>query len=774
MNPNVPVQFVSATRERVRRTPLVWALVAALGASTCGLAAHLGWWPYGGWAAALLGPLSAAFVARWFFVGWTLTPVALARKLDEQLELQSRLESAVELKDASSALADAQRADASTHTQVHRTSWALDWFGGLAAAVILAALLAVEFGVEVSHRFLERPMPPQLQEMSPATALEDKKQTKAPAPDYAGRIVWRTPESEIKATAIEEVPLQAVAESKAGYKKLTLEIALNGEPKASRLVEPTVLAAAGKPGTHPVSLSLYLDEVGAQEFDVVSYHLRGELAPDAPAINSPLQFVQIRPSRDDVEQSDEGGDSSKKDLMNVVRELKIAQLELLKQNFQLASAAVLRDDPVWRETNGEVAADQEMLSTKTAELRETAIKEGMPVIVVDNLAQAAPLMTSAARDIAAKKNEPATKPQGQALALLTATEKVLKKTLAPGQKEQVQDPFKDKQQYALSNRGQTAAGRLEALAKKQAEIAQALGENSADQVSAQSDVVRELDRLLAEKALDPDVQIDVAAAAKDAAEASRQLTENDAVAARGPAAAAAEALAHAVLEQDRKGRQNALAELNQARRELNREASQEQSSSRAEQLKELADKLAEAAEHQQQQGSSEAAQQLSELSKNMREQAQKNNNPGSSPAGQMARTEAELGGIAAALGRAANQLERAEKAMSNPGAVSQENALSDVLMAAQMASAILPDAPGRALAEEVATMIKADPKGGAGPAYELLKTKIHRLVLVVEEARAKGKREEIIRRFNPADFDPAYRKAIEEYFERLSREGAAR
>ncbi|MFT3867789.1 MAG: hypothetical protein QM715_04755 [Nibricoccus sp.] len=773
MNPNVPVQFVSATRERVRRTPLLWALVFVFGASACVLATRLGWWSHGVWAAAFLGPLSAAFVARWFYLGRTLTPVALARQLDERLELQSRLEAAVELKDASTALAEAQRSDTIAHTQVHRNSRALDWFGALAAAVMLAALLAVEVGLEVTHRFLQRPATPHLQEMAQATALVDEKQ-KSPATDYSGRIVWRTPESEIKATSIEEVPLQAVAESKVGYKKLTLEIALNGEPKLSRPVETTVLDTAGKAGSHPISLSLYLDEVGAQEFDVVSYHLRGELAPDAPAINSPLQFIQIRPSREDVTQSDEGGDSNGRNLMNVVRELKIAQLELLKQNFQLASATSLRDDPVWRETNSEVAADQETLSTKTSELRETAIKEGLPVIVVDNLAQASPLMKSAAKDIAEMKNEPATKPQGQALALLTATEKILRKSMAPAQKDEVQDPFKDKQQYALSSRGQTAAGRLEELAKKQAEIARALGESATDQVSAQSDVARELDRLLAEKALDPDVQIDVASAGKDAAEASRQLTQNDVVAARGPAAAAAEALAHAVQEQERKGRQNALAELNQSRRELNRETSQEQSS-RAEQLRKLADKLGGAAEHQQQQGSNEAAQQLSELSKNLREQAQKAETPGSAPAGQMARTEAELGGMPAALGRAANQLERAEKAMAGSGgAALQESALSDAQMAAQMAGAILPDATGRTLADDVATTIKADPKGGNGPAFELLKNKIHRLVLVVEEARAKGKREEIVRRFNPADFDPAYRKAIEEYFERLSREGAAR
>jgi len=36
--------------------------------------------------------------------------------------------------------------------------------------------------------------------------------------------------------------------------------------------------------------------------------------------------------------------------------------------------------------------------------------------------------------------------------------------------------------------------------------------------------------------------------------------------------------------------------------------------------------------------------------------------------------------------------------------------------------------------------------------------------------RAGGQRDEIVRRFNPADVEPAYRAAVENYFERLSRD----
>jgi hypothetical protein len=44
------------------------------------------------------------------------------------------------------------------------------------------------------------------------------------------------------------------------------------------------------------------------------------------------------------------------------------------------------------------------------------------------------------------------------------------------------------------------------------------------------------------------------------------------------------------------------------------------------------------------------------------------------------------------------------------------------------------------------------------------------LRVLLSAALAENHRDETIRRFNPEDLDPAYREAIESYFERLSRD----
>ena len=49
---------------------------------------------------------------------------------------------------------------------------------------------------------------------------------------------------------------------------------------------------------------------------------------------------------------------------------------------------------------------------------------------------------------------------------------------------------------------------------------------------------------------------------------------------------------------------------------------------------------------------------------------------------------------------------------------------------------------------------------------------VTQLIVEVKKARSSGQRDELVRRFNPDDFDPAYRKAIETYFEQLSRRSA--
>src|SRR5437899_2795702 len=46
-------------------------------------------------------------------------------------------------------------------------------------------------------------------------------------------IKWKTPEAETKAAPIEEVPLEAVADSTSGLRDLALEVEVNGDPRPS-------------------------------------------------------------------------------------------------------------------------------------------------------------------------------------------------------------------------------------------------------------------------------------------------------------------------------------------------------------------------------------------------------------------------------------------------------------------------------------------------------------------------------------------------------------
>lgn len=56
-------------------------------------------------------------------------------------------------------------------------------------------------------------------------------------------------------------------------------------------------------------------------------------------------------------------------------------------------------------------------------------------------------------------------------------------------------------------------------------------------------------------------------------------------------------------------------------------------------------------------------------------------------------------------------------------------------------------------------------------ALQALAGKIRQLSLALERIRAGAQRDEWVRRFSPEVIDPDYRKQIEAYFERLSREG---
>jgi hypothetical protein len=761
---NSPTEYLEKTCIRARRTPLLWSLALVVLALAGGQAEALGWWRHGMLFGACACVFSLALLVRWFAAGRRLNATSLARRYDEKWKLSSRLETSVELAADASALAAAQRRDAAERMESKPTPHELSWLSALGILALAALFFFGELAV-ANWRPLVAP---------PAAVLPQ-----ATTAEIVPTISWRTPKSEIKATAIEEVPLTAIADSGSGFQKMTLEVAVNGEPRRSLPLEATLLAKAARPGAQQLELSLFMDEVGAQEFDMVSYHLVAETRPGAPKILSPLQFVQVRPSREDRMRGE--GASAGSPFVEMLRQLKAVQLQLLKDNFLLAGAQLPKTDKDWRETNERVANDQKTLAGKTTEFRNLGIGEGFPTIAIDNLGRAVPLMETAAREIAATNNTPAARPQGQALALITEIEKILTQTLGGEGETNTPDAFSDDQRYEMPPRPETPAGRLEELARKQEELSRSLDANPPPEAGMkQNELARAIEALAKERGVNEAAQAAVERAARDAAEAGRQLAQSDVSAARSPAAAAAASLKEAVDAQERAGRLAAQAELEATRRDLNEAAQESSAEARTKALAREVAELRRAAQAQQQAGSAEAARQFEELATQASKAAGSQSGSDSAQIGELARAaaraQADLATREEALSRAERQAARAAAGLGEPSGDPQQRALMEAELAGQLSEAVLGDETGRMLAQQLTTAassaMRANPAGGNSPVPPEIHETLHKLVVALAAARSIGERDEIVRRFNPDDFDPAYRAAIETYFERLSREAA--
>lgn len=765
--PHPAAAFLRRSHRRARGALLAWALALALLGCATWFAPALGL-PSAPPLAAALGLASLVVLGIWIRLARRLSPLALARDLDRDWTLAARLETSAELAADPSALAAAQRADAARHLRDRRPPRGASWFSAMALASLGALLLLVEFSLLAQRRLSAAP--------TPAAAVDPA------AEDLSASLAWVTPEAEIKATAIEEVPLTARVSTRGGLRALTLEVAVNGVHHLSVPLPAESASAISAPGDHTLELSLFLDETAAQEFDLVSYHLRAERVASAalPPVASPLQFVQIRPAREDVARL-RPPPGAIGQVSNLLTALKAAQLQLLKQNFLLAHAPIDRTHTVWREENSRVAGDQKTLAEKTAETRDFAIAEGLPTLVVDNLGQALPLMESAAAEIAATRNEPAAEPQGRALALIVATEKIIRRVImesagsSPPSPPSVRDPFKDPQQFKLPPRADTPAGQLEQLAQAQSASAQELSDPAADaQAEQQAELARKLAELAQSRQLDSSAQGKTEQAARDAADAAAQVRAGDREAARAPATAAAEALRAATAAQEAAGRAAAEAELEQVRRDINSTEGAADPAERANALAAAAERLRAEAAAQQQTGSAAAARELATAAAKVAEAARAPAPGGSSSEAASAATAASAAATRAqaalapreqALGRAARQLSR--------GSSSGSGDLAELQLGAQLAGELLPDSGDRDLARRVADEARRTNSDRAANLVRVpddLRDAAHRLVSRLEAARHAGLRDEQIRRHNPDDIAPAYRAAVETYFEKLSRE----
>jgi hypothetical protein len=416
-----------------------------------------------------------------------------------------------------------------------------------------------------------------------------------------------------------------------------------------------------------------------------------------------------------------------------------------------------------------------------------------PLLIPKNLDDAAAAMKSASRDIAARANDQATKPQNRALALLTELEQFLRESLAPSRATPALDPFPDEQTFKPPLRNQTPAGELAALAARQqkanAELAgsgENAGSGTGDTEKVQTAIAHDAARLAAGDGYAPDVMKTIADASTAAAEAARQLGLGDRGAARVPAAVSLRALEQAVEAQEKAGRTTAVAELEQVRRSLNA-ASRASAPERTERLAAARTTLRTAAMQQQRTGSAEAARELAQLAELIGAPASGGKRTGATASAEpnsperareaavaAAHAQVLLSARTAAVSRAVRLLNRAgESLAATAGNPAASDAPGNIEIASQEAQWIASDAATIQLAQQLATQADAAQRRGAGgPAstQELAESAV-KLATALEHGRAAGERDTIVRRFNPADVDPVYREAVETYFERLSREG---
>ncbi|HEY5894855.1 MAG TPA: hypothetical protein VIT91_16665 [Chthoniobacterales bacterium] len=621
---------------------------------------------------------------------------------------------------------------------------------------------------------------------------------------------WKSPKPEIKATKIEDIPLVAEAESTSGLQNITLEIAVNGVPKKSL---PLPVAPFDQKGTHPLKTSIYLDELEVEPFDLVSYHLRGEriFTEKLPATTSEMQFIQIRPFREDAVELKGDGTPSK--CLAILTKLKIAQLRAMKQNFILAGAELPKTDELWKAENKRVADDQALLTSKVDEAIPVMIEGGMPAEIVNLLMQARPHMASAAELIAAADNAAATPEQGKSLALIIECEKLFMKAFVwgkskPADAEKPKDPFADKQQFKLKPREQTAAGNLEKLAKDQAKLnseinAAESGKSPTDAAERQKQISRALGEAANSGQFDEKTTQELSEARSAAQEAAGQLDAADPEAAKEPAARTLQHLQAALDQINKSGKQSAAETLAEAQKKLNDAANQMHGSGSdsPKKAEKAGEKAAEAgagmmaeAERQQEYGSAAAAAALGEIVKKLQDsragqelaqRAQGSQGPAVDKLGE--KLEALAKAAAAqqtkllpgkeALTDAIDALRRAQanagrlagKASGDAQAI--EEVLSEIQAATQKAEVLSPGNNGigkriigelRTIRNNRSTQVTVD----LSPLPPLLEEWIQLLTKEV----ATSERDEIVNLSRPEEAPSGYRESVAEYFELLSKD----
>ena len=773
---------------------------------------------------------------------------ATARALDAKIDSRNRVEAVAEVEGLDDPLAAAMRTETDAFLQKRPPPRSSAWFAGLA---LLAALLIFNLAGFNPWNFGLPAAPAPAAPLPKPAPVAVAPPAKPPTPPPPATLRWLSPEFAIAATPKEDVPLTAQAESATGLGKLVLHLTLNCDSRPALPLPYAVL-----PGSQVVPLSLPLDGLEAQPYDIVTYHLGAERVlagaaasdPPWPATFSPLQFVELRATHDEPTPIfPPGGDGTPDgpgQLLDLVRQLKLAQMEIVRATFNLDHDLPPRSDAEWPALVKALAADEKTVAEKTAEFAALSEAAHVPADALALVAQARLELQNASVALARPDLAAALSPARCALAALSHAEKLYADfALAQRRPAAPKLPADEETLHELPPREQTPEGRLEKFATDEKAIADQLAAAAAapDTFEKQDHLARELEKLAAENQLPPDTIAAIKSAAAAAKEAAAQLNEQDARAATEPATRAAQTLQDAAAQRDAAGRTQAAALLAAAQRGLLRSAGNVRSSPPAAthdvaqrasaQTGTTRDELRHGALREQQQGSAAAAQQLDDLASAIDSSKVANDLNQLAAEGEQASREAKLaaaqkltglaGGAAAARAqvedpaklqaRALDELRRDRAnldhaAAAGPEAMNDlyENSVANAQTAASAATDLPPPPPGENAPSDGPAAGKsppAQPAAGAapgaaaghpgaapgtaagptgpwqggfgGPLHRYAVDMAPRLDRIISRLDAKlreTKRAQTLTTGNPADAPPAYRAAVSDYFESLSRQ----
>ena len=298
-----------------------------------------------------------------------------AKEIDQSLASKNQLEMMVEWRNHEHPL----RAPHEKNCEKQLSGYSPKAWGlGL---VILGIILGIEVGGVVVHIPLHYSLADVSEEMA---ALEEnlKEPNEPPVKEneFAELHLIR-PESEIRAKPMDEIAWDGAGNSSNGFADYFLSIYLNGEWVINQPVESSPVQQTGEV---ELSGAFFLDDLSAQPFDVISYHLTAhsdvndELGKE---IISVPQFIAVRPFEEGAflppaAGADENVDESKvdrdQDLLNMLRKLLRFQLVLNKAAYAARASGLSSDSPVFLEQVELLTQEQLQLKAILEEfLRET-------------------------------------------------------------------------------------------------------------------------------------------------------------------------------------------------------------------------------------------------------------------------------------------------------------------------------------------------------------------------------------------------------------------